>query len=128
MSDLPLLLTSGPREAKCVIAYDIVRQFFGGDSATCAQQEWENTFSKGYVPEEMIDVRAWKDDVLVDVLLASGVISSKTEWTRLVNENAVKELSSDGSEIRRITEKNSRVIDSCILKVGKRRFVRISLL
>lgn len=127
MSEMKTILDQGPKEAKLVVAFDIVKTFFGEDAATNAKNEWEDTFSKGELPDEMVEINTAENEILVDVLLQEKIISSKTEWSRLINEKAVKILDQDGNEIERVEEKDFRVTQPLILKIGKKRFIKISI-
>ncbi|MFZ4500566.1 MAG: tyrosine--tRNA ligase [Minisyncoccia bacterium] len=127
MLDMQNMLDQGPKEAKFVVAFDIVKRFFGEDVATKAKQEWEDTFSKGGLPDEIIEINAASDEALIDALLKAKIVPSKTEWGRLISETAVKILDRDGTEIERIEEKDFKITKPLILKIGKKRFIKILL-
>lgn len=127
MAEMQSILNQGPKEAKLVVAFDIVRRFFSETAAVDAKNEWENTFSKGGLPDEMIEIQTSEDGLLVEILLKEGIISSKTEWSRLIGEGAVKVLDAEGTEIQRIEEKDFKVLEELIIKIGKKRFIKISI-
>lgn len=127
MSEMQGLLDQGPKEAKIVVAFDIVRRFFGETAVVDAKNEWENTFSKGGLPDEMIEIMTSRDGLLVEILMNKNIISSKTEWSRLIGEGAVRMLDREGAEIQRIEEKDFNVTNNLILKIGKKRFIRINI-
>jgi len=119
MNEKDALMTRGPREAKAVVAYDIVKRFHGESKAKDAQESFEKTFSKGGVPEDISEVNI-NGGALVDALIKSGIVESKTEWTRLVRDGAVR---TDKDE--KITDKDWKPAATVVLKIGKRRFVKI---
>jgi tyrosyl-tRNA synthetase len=115
-------ITSGknPRDFKIRLAREIVSICYGIGDAERAEENFEKTFSKGGVPDDMVEVSAGENTLLVDVLLKEKLVESKTEFRRLVSEGAITEM-----------EKEEKVTDASIVagpgtyKVGKRRFIKI---
>ena len=95
-----------PMEYKKLLALQIVSDLNNPLAAQAAQQSFEQTFSKGGVPEDIKTV-ATKGRELVDILLEEGLITSKSEFTRLNKEGAIKE------------------IENGVYRVGKHRFIKI---
>ncbi len=60
------------------------------------------------------------DETVLDVLQASGMVSSRSEGRRLVDQNGVK------LEGEVLTDPNSEFPGEGVLQVGKRRFLRIA--
>jgi len=120
MDKLSELMNKGPRDAKVAVAYDIVSRFHGEKSAKEAVENFENTFSKGGVPEDVMVLELPENLSLVEVLLKAGVVESKTEWRRLVLDGAVR----DGDD-NKISDPAWKPEKDVILKIGKRRFVKI---
>ncbi len=96
-----------PKEAKMKLALEITKIYHGEEAAQKAQENFEETFSKGGIPKDIQTVRENKDTPLVEILLKHGVVSSKTEFTRLNNDGAIKE------------------IENGVYRVGKHRFLKI---
>ncbi|MBI2065757.1 MAG: tyrosine--tRNA ligase [Candidatus Zambryskibacteria bacterium] len=99
-----------PKEAKMRLAFEIVKMYHGEEAAKEAQENFEETFSKGGVPEDIKTVRANKDTPLADILLKHKLVSSKTEFNRLKKEGAIKE------------------IENGVYRIGKHRFIRVEIL
>ena len=95
-----------PMEYKKLLALQIVSDLNNPLAAQAAQQSFEQTFSKGGVPEDIKTV-ATKGRELVDILLEEGLITSKSEFTRLNKEGEIKE------------------IENGVYRVGKHRFIKI---
>lgn len=95
-----------PKEAKMRLAFEITKMYHGEDAANQAQKNFENTFSKGGVPDDVESVVA-RGRSLVEILLDKGLVSSKTEFTRLEKAGAIKEL------------------EGGVYKIGKHRFIKI---
>jgi tyrosyl-tRNA synthetase len=127
------IMALGPRDAKARIAFDIVKRFHGEEKANIAQENFNSTFSKGGVPEDVVEIRLSAGDAgstravgqnesigLADALISTKIVPSKTEWRRLVKDGAVR------------TENDEKITDplwipskTTVLKIGKRRFVKI---
>lgn len=134
ISTLEKELQSGinPKIIKMKLARTIVEMYHGTEDAQKAEAEFEKTFAQGGVPEDMPTVSVAQGTLLVDVLLSQNLVSSKTEWRRLVDEGAVsktEEGTMDGekNEGEKISDQHS-LAETGIYKIGKRRFIQISLL
>jgi tyrosyl-tRNA synthetase len=112
LTDIPMteaenIISGHPKEAKMRLAFEITKLYHGEAAAQKAQEDFDNAFSKGGVPEEMLTVKINKNTPLVDILLAQGLVSSKTEFNRLQKDGAINE------------------IDIGVYKIGKHRFIKI---
>jgi len=96
-----------PKEAKMRLAHEITKIYRGEVEADKAKENFQNAFSKGGVPEEVLTVKISQNAQLVDILLEHGLVSSKTEFTRLSKDGAIKE------------------IDIGVYRIGKHRFIKI---
>ncbi len=112
----------GPREAKSRVAFDIVKRFHGDDAAKSAEESFNSTFSKGGVPEDILEIQYSKtgEESLAELLIKAGIIPSKTEWRRLVTDGAVR-----NEKDKKITDVNFSPTETIVLKIGKRRFVKV---
>jgi len=100
------------------VASYVISQLYSEEEAKKAQEEFENTFSKGEIPQDMEEIvggKAW-----VELALLSGLVESKTEFRRLVEGGAVAEMST----LEKITDPNTIALPG-IYKIGKRRFIKI---
>ncbi len=118
-----------PKEAKKRLAWEIVCQFHGEEAADRAKRYFERVFEQEKPPEEMPEVRVPPELVdeagtvwIIDLLAASGLVSSRSEARRLVEQGGVW---IDG---KRIASKDARIElkGTLVLRVGRRRFARIS--
>ncbi len=116
------IMSNGPRDAKAFVASDIVKRFHGEEKAKIAEQTFNETFSKGGLPKDIQEISFKKGDSLPELLIKAGIIPSKTEWRRLIDDGAVR-LEDDS----KITDPNFAPTTSVILKIGKRRFVRMMI-
>ena len=110
-----------PRDIKMRLASEVVTMYHSEMAATLAKNSWIETFSKGGVPETIPEIHTVEEKELGDLLVENGIVSSKTDWRRLVEDGAVAD--ADGKAITDSKAKASNVV----LKIGKKRFVRIVL-
>lgn len=118
--EITKILASGPRLAKARAALEIVKLFYGEERAIKAQDDFEQTFSRGGLPDDLLVVNLAPGVALVDVLREHDLIASKTEWRRLVLGGAV------GNEKgEKIIDPEFNLRETMVLKIGKRRFVKV---
>ena len=113
LTDLPReeyekALAGHPKSAKAALAEEIVAMYHGKKAAADAKENFDEAFAKGGIPADIPEA-PWMGSVM-DSVLASGGASSKSEYRRLEEANAVKVLSEDGEGVT--------------VKVGKHRFFR----
>lgn len=110
---------SNPKNFKVRLAKEIVRMYHGEKEAEKAEENFENTFSKGEFPDDAKTLTVSKEDKIVDILVNNKIIESKSEFRRLVEAGAVSDYPdkkiSNPNEI--IGEKERKI------KVGKKVFV-----
>ena len=110
-----------PKDLKSKLAYEIVKTYHGEKKAKEAEENWEKTFSKKEIPDEMEEIKVNKGELLVDVLVKNNIVSSKSEWRRLVEAKAVHNL----IENKNIIDNNIKTTENLTLKIGKKRFIKI---
>lgn len=110
-----------PKNIKLNLAREIVRMYHGEEASKLAQDNFENTFSKGDFPEDAQVVSAKKEEKLIDVLVLNNLIESKSEARRLLEAGAVSRYPD-----QKITDPNELVGQSeRKIKIGKKIFVII---
>lgn len=112
-----------PRDQKIRLAKEIVTLYHGKEASQRAERTFLKVFREGGVPDDIVSAEVKKGEYLSDVLLRVGLVSSKTEWRRLVADGAVYSMSQE----RKISDANEKIEKNCVIKVGKRRFVKISV-
>ncbi len=120
MSEKDAIMATGPRKAKARVAADIVSRLHGASAAKSAEEDFDNTFTKGGVPDDVQEIEFSGKEPLADALVRAGIVSSKAEWRRLIDGGGVK-----NEDDAKITDANFKPTKTMILKVGKRRFVKI---
>ncbi len=111
-----------PRDVKKRLAFTIVRMYHGEAAAQEAAAHFERVVVKKEIPEDIPEYRvAPGNHRLVDLLVASGLIESKSEARRRIRQGAV---AVDGTVVRdeflEVT-----VTSPMVVKAGKRAFVKL---
>lgn len=111
-----------PKEAKKIIAFQVVERFWGKDSAKKAEERFEKLFVLGEIPKDLPILRVKDDKISVlDLVILTNKIKSKSEAKRLIEQG--------GFEIN-----NQKIIDfkkiinikrGDVLKIGKHYFFRV---
>ncbi len=109
-----------PKNLKMRLAREIVTIYHSAKDATAAEEAFENVFKKKGVPEDMPEYKMKKGESLIDALLRSGSVTSKSEARRLIEQGGVKV---NNATVKSVDAK----AEEGIVKVGKRKFVRITL-
>lgn len=109
-----------PKERKMKLARAIVTLYHGEKEAKNAEQSFVDTFQKGETPAGITEIEVRAGKALADALVEAGVVSSKSEFRRLVEAGAV-----ENTETREKVTDPTIVVSNVTLKVGKRRFIRI---
>lgn len=122
ITEIEAALASGalhPRDAKMRLAKEIVRIYHGEPAAQEAQAHFKRVFQQGGLPEEMAEFRLEPGATVLDVLVNGGLVASKSEGRRLIDQQGVK---LDGQTLQ---DANAAFPGGGVLQVGKRRFLRI---
>lgn len=117
--DWKKIVKGNPRDAKVKLAAEIVALYHGKVAAEKAEAEFNTVFAKGGVPEDIPQAKAQKGESLIDLLVREGIVTSKSDARRLIDQNAV---SIDGNTI----ESHDQSAEQGIVKVGKRKFIKIT--
>lgn len=114
---------ANPRDAKVRLAKEIVSLYHGQEAGEKEAANFEATFKKGGMPEDAPTVSANSGDSLVEVLASNNIVESKTDARRLIDNGAITNIDSG----EKITDTNTTIETSLNLKVGKHRFVKITI-
>ncbi len=119
--DIEAVKAMHPKEAKLKLAEDIVTQLYGKRKAMDACREFEKTFCRREEPEGLpvfaFDPQARK--TLFDILVQTGVVSSRNEARRLMQQNAIR---FKGKPVK----DEFWPLQEGVLKIGKRRFLNLA--
>ena len=112
-----------PRDIKRDLAKDLVERYYDKDTALEAEKAFDQIFVKKSIPDDMPIFQVKIDSNILDILLSEKLIASKAEGKRLIGQNAIK---IDGEICSDIGYVVGRGCGELIVKIGKRRFLKIS--
>lgn len=116
-----------PRDLKMKLAWEITKINHGEEVANLAQDSFVRTIQKKEAPADMIRWSAKKDKYsLVDLLVETKLVESKSEARRLIEQGAIKVKESD-SEFLVIKDLKKEIIikGEIIIQRGKFHFIKI---
>ncbi|MEI8061498.1 MAG: tyrosine--tRNA ligase [Candidatus Berkelbacteria bacterium] len=109
-----------PRDAKSRLAKEIVALLNSKEEAENAEKAFSDTFSKGEIPTDIEEIKLELGQSAMQLLVAKNIVTSGSEWRRLVENGAVK--TEDGTKIDDI---NFTPTKETVLRIGKKIFVKI---
>ncbi len=109
-----------PRDVKMMLARDLVTIYHDAPAAERAEAHFRRVFQEGHVPADMPIFRLTENMSIVDLLFDAGMVSSKSEARRLIQQGGIRV---DGEVVSDISTPAPDA-GEFILQAGKRRFVR----
>ena len=112
-----------PRDAKVLLAVEIVDRFHGAGKGQKALEAFEARFRDGAIPDEMPEITVSESSVgVLKVLRQAGLVSSGSEAQRNVEQGGVRV---DGEKV---SDKGLTLgPGTYVLQVGKRKFARVKV-
>ncbi|MFH1861163.1 MAG: tyrosine--tRNA ligase [bacterium] len=111
-----------PKEAKQLLAREIVTFYHSRDEAVMAQEEFERVFGKKELPDEMQEISVTEAVKLVDLLAEKGLVPSKSHARRLIDQGGVRV---DGERVTDVEFVVDLQKERIVIQHGKRNFVRL---
>ncbi len=112
-----------PRDLKKYLARTVVRMYHGGEASTEAEAEFEKIFVQKKLPDQIQEFKFDEPTCRIDdLLIKTKTANSKSDARRLIQQGGV---SIDGEKISDPFKKIG-IDKEMILKVGKRKFAKIS--
>jgi tyrosyl-tRNA synthetase len=118
-------LSSGvnPRDIKMKLAQEIVKMYHSQKKAKDAEKNFIQTFQKKEIPDVLEQVKIKSGERLMDSMVEKQIVESKGEFRRLVEGGAITDLETG----EKIIDPNHVLVMSQKIKIGKRRFVEITV-
>ncbi len=114
-----------PRDAKVLLAKEIITRFHNAEAADAAEQEFINRFKKGAVPADIpsVTVKAESSEVaLAKVLKEAGLVPTTAEGYRNIEQGGVH------VNGEKVLERNFKIQPGTYtVQVGKRKWAQITL-
>lgn len=119
--------TIHPMEAKKIVAFNIVKQFWGEEGARAGEEYFKRTIQEKEFPEEVPEVELRIDEEkiwLPQALKRVGLLQSSSEAKRLLAQGGIY------INGERISEEDTYLIKgkSYLIRVGKRKFANIKVI
>jgi tyrosyl-tRNA synthetase len=113
-----------PKQAKLILAKEIVAMYHSKSQADKAQEEFNKVFKEKRLPSDIKSVKIKNKEInILDLLVKTKMASSKGEARRTILQNGVK----IDNKVQNDWKKTIAVKSGIIIQVGKRKFVRISI-
>lgn len=110
------------RNVKLRLAEEIVSVIHSLETARQARENFVSVFSRGETPSQIEERHAGLNSApLLDLVIKSGLVKSKTEARRLIEEGAIE---IDG-QIKKDPHEVIDLKNGVVLRVGKHRFIRL---
>ncbi len=114
-----------PKEIKKILGREIVKQFYSEKEAEAAQKEFEKIFEKKDLPTKIKEIKIKEKEInVLDLMVLSGLSSSKGEAKRVVEQGGFKIIKGENSKVEKDWKKII-TIEEMVLQSGKRNFVKI---
>jgi len=116
-----------PRDVKKRLAREIAQLYHGHSASLIAEEEFEKVFKKKLYPEEIKELVLKKDNLkegkiwITELIVMSGLVSSKSEARRLIEQGGVK---INGEKVSD-PYLDLTVKEGMILKIGKLNFIKL---
>jgi tyrosyl-tRNA synthetase len=114
--------SSNPRDIKMRLARDIVTQFHSAADAATAETDFQRRFQRREMPEDIPEHTLSVSTSIIDLLVATGLASSKGEARRLIDGGGVRV---NGEKVAGY-ESSFEPGSEAVVQVGRRKFVRIT--
>ncbi len=108
-----------PRDAKMKLAREVTAIFHGEEAAMAAEEAFIRLFQQREIPQQLEVFFYHSGQTLLDVLVAAGLVASRSEGRRLIDQKGVR---LDGQVLERA---DLPVPHDGVLQVGKRKFVQL---
>lgn len=110
-----------PRDVKMRLAREITTLYHNEKEALEAEENFKSVFQKDEVPKDIAVIGMKQGCGVIDVMVQGNLVSSKNEARRLVLQGGVK---INGETVKDFKEAELNHGD--IIKVGKRKFIKVS--
>jgi tyrosyl-tRNA synthetase len=113
--------TVNPMELKKRLARELIAQFHSPADATAAQEAFERQFQRGELPADIPEHTIGAPTTIIDLLVSTGLASSKSEARRLIDGGGVR-VAGEKVEGYDLTVNPATPV---VVQVGRRKFVQV---
>ena len=115
-----------PREAKVLLAKEIIARFHDAQSAEAAEAEFNARFRAGAVPSDIAEVTVQSTDGIIVIgrmLKEAGLVTSTTDANRNIDQGGVR-INGEKVSDKKLQIKKGEVLT---VQVGKRRWAKVTV-
>jgi tyrosyl-tRNA synthetase len=116
---------ANPRDSKASLAREIVRMYHSDATALKAEDDWNRTHrdKQGPADEQIQELKLAREDAgsIINALVASDVVSSRSEVRRLITSAGIKL----NNEV--VQEEGAAVKGGDMVQIGKHRFYKLHI-
>lgn len=112
-----------PRDAKLILAGEIAAIYHNQKKARDAKKNFLAVFSDKSKMGEVKEVKAEVGELLMDVVWREKLVSSKSDFRRLISEGAV----SNAETKEKITDPFFKITSNLTIRIGPLRFLKIEI-
>lgn len=125
IEEIKLSLNKGdnPRDIKAHLAKEIVSIFYTNKKAEKAEKAFVETFRNKGVPDKIPSILVSTDSFLSDVMLTAEIVSSKSDFARLVSGGAISNIKTK----EKIKNRDYKISETTTFKIGKTRFLKVEI-
>jgi tyrosyl-tRNA synthetase len=118
-----LLEGKNPRDVKYELAKIITLLYHTEEETIKSMEFYNQAFSKKAIPDDIPSLKIEKDNLaeIVNILVASSFVASSSEFRRILTQGGVQ------INGEKTTDINTLLKDNDVIKIGKKKFVRITL-
>lgn len=122
---------NNPRDLKLKLAKSIVAIYHGEQNAAKAENNFITTFQKGGISEDIEEIlinQIEEEMSLGEFLVSKNILTSKSEWKRLIDSKSIKEIEDVNGKVKEKTLEDFKIkVYKGIFKVGKKKFIKLVL-
>ena len=110
-----------PRDIKIQLAREVVELYHGKDAVKGAEERFRLVFQKNEIPNDIKTVEVKKEEFnLSEIIVKNGLVKSKNEFRRLVEQGGVKANAEKLNNIEQLI-----ITDEIVFQIGKKKFIKV---
>ncbi|MFH2013584.1 MAG: tyrosine--tRNA ligase [Patescibacteria group bacterium] len=111
----------GPRDSKARLAKEIVSIHHDKKTAEKAEKEFNRIFREKKKPTDILEIKVNKKINIIDLILKTKLINSRSAASRLIDQNAIK----IDDQIINDRKKEITPKKGAILQIGRKKFIKL---
>jgi tyrosyl-tRNA synthetase len=114
-----------PKDIKARLAKEIIKLYHSEKEAVEAEEEFNRIFKEKKLPKEMKEAKIKEKEMnILDLLVKTNMVSSKSEGRRLLLQKAVE----IDNNLKTDWKEKIQLKDGMVIRVGKRNFRKVKLI